>query len=345
MQDYGDDEDVARDPDGYQAGSHFKTRGYQLSPPFAQMVVGHSQRFWLSVNQEVFPEIETGASVQIECLTPDISSDQRLVTLQPHPQQEGVLRAVWNVKAMNATPATAIRARLGPIAAESAVEVFVHEAERFKEVTALCFSNKRYRLYTDGTRKRLRILAPIKSFPGATELQVNVSSRHFRLSGPRLLRPSERRRVSEGELVLVSDGVAASGTIEVSAGGAIATAELIAVAPPGAGLSIQLEDIDLKHQRSQWRNNVLEIAARHPSLARYLGTKSAGFPGQEMKHFRILVAEIVADAICYKLVSQNVKANPEDYENADWDQYYADYTKFFSLFLPIAHKLQCPDNA
>jgi hypothetical protein len=110
-------------------------------------------------------------------------------------------------------------------------------------------------------------------------------------------------------------------------------------------VKIELKDIDLKHQRSRWRQNVLEIAARHPSLRRYLGSETAGFPGQESKHFRVLVAEIVADALCYKLLADNIRKNPEDYENADWDQYYADYSKYFSDFLPIAHKLQCPEGA
>lgn len=145
--------------------------------------------------------------------------------------------------------------------------------------------------------------------------------------------------------MLASDGMDATGTITISAAGSEATADLHAVPPPGAALSIQLEDIDLKHQRSRWRKNVLEIAARHPSLSRYLGSKAAGFPGQEQKHFRVLVAEIVADAICGRLVDQNIRANPEDYENADWNLYYADYTRFLSLFLPIAHRLQCPEES
>ena len=111
-----------------------------------------------------------------------------------------------------------------------------------------------------------------------------------------------------------------------------------------SGYSGVLEDIDLKHQRSRWRQNVLEIAAKHPSLSRYLGLKAADFPGQETKHFRVLVAEVVADAICAKLLAQNAQQNPEDYENADWDQYYADYSRYMSQFLPIAHKLQCPEG-
>lgn len=345
MQDYGDDEDVARDPDTYQGGSQFKTRGYVLSPPFAQLVVGHSQRFGLTVNQDVFPEIESGATIQLECLTKEISSDHQFATLAPHPQQDGVLRAIWNVRGDRVTPATGLRARVGPIVAECTIEVFAEEADRFKDVDSLRFAKKRYRLYTDGTRKRLRILAPIGIFKEPTEFSVQLSSRHFKMFGPRSIRPSTKLAVAQGEVVLASDGIECGGTICISANGQEAVAQLEAAPAPGAALSIRLEDIDLKHQRSRWRSNILEIAARHPSISRYLGTKAKRFPGQEQRHFRLLVAEIVADAICGRLVDQNIRANPEEYENADWNLYYADYTKFMSLFLPIAHKLQVPEDA
>ncbi len=116
------------------------------------------------------------------------------------------------------------------------------------------------------------------------------------------------------------------------------------VEPPGADLQIKLEDIDHKNQRYRWRQNLLEIAAKHPSLKRYLGRKEDGFPGQDSKHFRLLLAEIVADAVCAQLLSRNIQDNPEEFEEADWDLYYAEYSKYMTEFLPIAHKLQCPEN-
>lgn len=95
------------------------------------------------------------------------------------------------------------------------------------------------------------------------------------------------------------------------------------------------------NQRYRWRQNVLEIAVRHPSLKRYLGEKP--WPGQESKHFRLLLAEIVADAVCSKLMCRHVEGNPEDYEDADWDAYYAEYSRLMTQFLPTAHRLQCPE--
>ena len=344
MEDYGEDDEVARDPEGQHVGSHFKTRGFVLSPPFSQILKDHTQRFALTVNQAIFPELEVGATVQIECLTPDITSDRLVAGLVPHPQQGDVLRAVWGVKGLQMTSATGIRVRVGSITTESVIEVFATEADKYKDILTLSFAKKRYHLTTDGTRKRLRVFAPLNLVSRETELEVLISSRHFRLSGTRILRPNDKLGVAVAELTLLSDGTAASGSITVRALGQEATAELLSQPSPGAGIKIELKDIDLKHGRSQWRQNVLEIAARHPSVMRYLGSKAAGFPGQESKHFRLLLAEIVADAVCYKVLADNIQKNPEDYENADWDQYYADYTKFSSEFLPLAHKLQCPEG-
>ena len=56
-----------------------------------------------------------------------------------------------------------------------------------------------------------------------------------------------------------------------------------------------------------------------------------------------LVAEIVADAVCALLVRRSVQASPEEYEDADWDAYYAQYSKLMTQFLPVAHRVACPE--
>ena len=74
-------------------------------------------------------------------------------------------------------------------------------------------------------------------------------------------------------------------------------------------------------------------------------TQDDRFPGQESIHFRLLLAEIVSDAVCAKMMSRNVDDTPEDYEDADWDLYYSEYSGYMTLFLPIAHQLQSPSGS
>jgi hypothetical protein len=118
--------------------------------------------------------------------------------------------------------------------------------------------------------------------------------------------------------------------------------EIRSVPDSGTALKIKIEDIDLGNQRYRMRNNVIEIAAKHMSLRRYLGVKADNFPGQDAQHFRVLIAEIVSDAVCADIVSRSMDADPDEYENADWDRFYAEYREYMTKFLPIAHRIVLP---
>ena len=107
---------------------------------------------------------------------------------------------------------------------------------------------------------------------------------------------------------------------------------------------IKLEDVDHGALRYRWNKNVLEIGARHPSLNRYLGPKSERYPGQDELHFRVLLAEVVAEALCARRLEGNIQANPGDFEAMSWDDYYRHFSELLSRFLPKAHALMAPQN-
>lgn len=322
MQDYTEDEEISREPDGKDPESRFMERGYALNPPFAQIIVGHSQLFWINIRQDAFPEIETGSTVQVECMSGDISSDKHYCGLEPHPTRDGVLRSIWKIKALSACPATGVKVRVGPIIAESLVEVLQTEADKYKDITTLQFNKKRYTMRTDQKNKRICILAPISLVSKPTPFQLITDSTDFEISGQHLLVPDAKLCISKCELLVKCRGNEGSAKLLAKLDGLESEARIVSVPPKGADLSIKIEDIDLGSQRYRWRKNVLEIAARHPALRRYLGDKEDGFPGQKSKHFQVLIAEVVADAVCTKLISQQVHSNPEEFSDADWDTYY-----------------------
>ena len=132
------------------------------------------------------------------------------------------------------------------------------------------------------------------------------------------------------------------GRLTAQLGNHSATAEVLTEEPKGAGIKIKLENVDY-NQRHRWRQNVLEIAAGHPSLKRYLGTKSEGFPGQDSQHFRLLIAEIVADAVCARVIRHREADLEYEDEDTDWNFYHAVYSQLMTEFLPIAHQLQVAD--
>ena len=191
MEDFSD-EDTSRHPKGRQTGSGFQIRGYVLSPQYAQYVRGQSFRCWLTVLAEAFPEIGEGETVHVECLTDDLRADRGEVPLEPLDAQEGVLRATWSVKALEATPATGLAVRVGPIEAESTIAVLASEAERYRDLAGLRFERSRYRV-RGGSRRHIRLLAPKELVRSAgTDFALTLSSDDFHVSGTRqlLLKPS-----------------------------------------------------------------------------------------------------------------------------------------------------------
>jgi hypothetical protein len=223
---------------------------------------------------------------------------------------------------------------------ETIIEVFATEADKYKHVTDLQFARKQYRVSANNRRKSVVLLAPVDLISVTTPFEIECTSSDFEFFGKRELEPSKVTGIARCAFTVRTNTRDASGTLIARVNGKETTVKLIGTEPKGTGISIKLEDIDLVNQRYRWRQNVLEIAARHPSLQRYLGTKKAGFPGQEKQHFRVLVAEIVADAVCNKIdANREAIGEYEDYE-ADWDFFYAEYSKLMTEFLPMAHKLQ-----
>lgn len=336
---FEEDDEAVRDLDSRSVGARFSERGYAVSPPFCQMVAGHSRQFGLSVKQETYPEIETGSNVQIECLSDDIISD-RYCSLEPHPVQEGELRATWKVQAVRPTAATALQVRVGPITGTAHIEILSCEADAYKDVAGLMFRKKRYTMRTDQKDKKITVLAPIATAPIATPFGVGVDSPHFEVSGQLMLKPRKDLGVSVCDLTVKTDGHEASATLVAKLGEAQASASVASRKPLSADLSIKLVPEDYGSQRYMWEKNLLKIAAKHPSLSQYLGKKEDGFPGQEKEHFRVLVAEVVSEALCARALAAKIKNDRQDYEGADWERYYFEYTKLMAEFLPQAHKTQ-----
>ena len=344
LQDFEEDDQTSRHPSKRQVGSHFRKHGYALNPPFCQMICGHSREFWLNIRQEVFPDLSAGTSVRIDCMSSDIECTQIFANLAPHPGQDGVLQARWPVKAVMTTPATGLSVNVGSIYAESTIEVLRSEADRYNHIDSLCFGKKRYTVKPDSYRKRIKVFAPLSAVPRTALLQLDCTSNSFKVPKEIPIVPNPQLEVAVADFVVKSDGSDVFGKVRARLNGDQASAEINSNKPPGADIQIQLVDDDFTNQRSMWRQNLLLIATKHPSVRRYLEPAEENRSAQESPHFRLLMAEIVADAVCSKALESHIQENMEEYEGADWHTYYAEYSKLMTQFLPIAHKLQCPED-
>ena len=343
MEKHTTEDEVSRDPNSKAPGSSLIQKGYILNPPFAQIVQGHSERFWLNIRQAAFPELSTADSVEIACFTNEINACQHSVPLEPHPSQEGIIRAVWSVTGNRPTKATGIKVRVGSIVAESHIEVLESEKEKFAHVTSLCFHRKHYTVVV-GKARAVEILAPYPSvIAEPLPITVTCSVKGFRITGPQVITPQPRLGIAVCKLHIYSDQPDLCGTLSVQAAGQSATAEISSILPHGTPIKIELVDDDYNKQRSKWHAYTLRIATRHPSVRRYLGPPTK-FEGQESIHFRVLLAEIVAEAVCQRVLGRMTKENPEDFRDSDWDRYFFEYSKLMTDFLPIAHETQVKDG-
>ena len=318
--------------------SAFKKKGFSLHPEYTDIIVGHSKKYWLSVNQELFPELSPGEMVEIVCLSDEVSC-KKFDRLEKHPSREGILSSVWNVKGEKVTKTTGIKVRVGNISADCVIEVFGSEKEKYSNIDEFGFNHKKYTVKIEG-KKTIKIFAPYPQIVSeAVSINVQSSNDKVKISGNRILKPKPDLGIAECKLRISSTEENATSVLTATIPNHECKADVNTVANLGMPIKIELDSGDMGNMRHMWRGSILLVAANHPSLKRYLGTPPE-YSGQEDAHFKVLIAEIVSDAVVSLIMSRNQLYNPDEYEDHDWDAFYADYTKLMTDFLPIAHETQ-----
>jgi hypothetical protein len=110
-------------------------------------------------------------------------------------------------------------------------------------------------------------------------------------------------------------------------------------------IEIQLVPDPAGQWRAAWDRdnpNLLKVYAEHPTLARYLGPRDQQYPGQSQPHFRVLLAEIVADKVVQRILETKAQANPRLF--SDSQNFFFLYSEEMTSFLPIAHKVMLSDH-
>jgi hypothetical protein len=126
--------------------------------------------------------------------------------------------------------------------------------------------------------------------------------------------------------------------------------------PPESGIpiSIELRPEDYGNFRARWADhegkpNLLLVSARHKSLSRYLGPEP-DFEGQNSPHFRVILAEIVAESVCRKSLTLEAKERTWEFRWADLrddseiaDTVLAAFHQRFRDFVTDAHRIMLSD--
>ncbi|MDP2649842.1 MAG: hypothetical protein Q8P10_03275 [bacterium] len=111
----------------------------------------------------------------------------------------------------------------------------------------------------------------------------------------------------------------------------------------GHNIEIKVVDEDLGEQRAVWDGDLLKIGGRHSSVRRYLGP-APDFSNQDSIHFRLLLAELIADNVARRVLELNAQKNIGEYEDMDVSSFYNRHRKYMNDFLEIAHEIQIPES-
>jgi len=144
------------------------------------------------------------------------------------------------------------------------------------------------------------------------------------LRGSCQLTPVAGSNYARGSVVVQGRKLNAKAEIKAQANGREATTTVKVVQkPPEATIpiEIQLRDEDYGNFRARWADHegkphLLLVSAKHKSLSRYLGP-GPEHEGQDAPHFRVLLAEIVAESVCRKSLILESKERTWEFRWAD----------------------------
>ncbi|MBI4332328.1 MAG: hypothetical protein HY673_13710 [Chloroflexi bacterium] len=137
------------------------------------------------------------------------------------------------------------------------------------------------------------------------------------------LNPVAGSNYATGTVVVEGRRLNSRAEIRASVNGGDAMTHVTVVTEPDMGIQfkISLVSEDLGKFRAMWgdregKPHLLKVSARHRSLARYLGPPP-DYDGQNAPHFRVLLAEIVAEAVCRKTLLLESKERTWEFRWAD----------------------------
>lgn len=181
------------------------------------------------------------------------------------------------------------------------------------------------------------------------QIQAEIISDHpaeivVKRGGKCLLRETDIPIVLVGNCRIVGRRLKATGIITARVKGLepVHTRVIVEEREPRSGIHFKSKPVDQDFGvlRSKWDDKepyLLLIAARHPSISRYLGEPTEqGYSGRGDPRYHTVLAEVIAEALTFRILEKQFKKEADarlDYTSTD-----AYYHSHFSEFLIITHR-------
>lgn len=325
----------------------FNERGVGVSPVFTKIPVASRKTYFVKVNNEKL-DLPPGTVVQVG-FSKAAGSAVALVgsptDLEVDPVDPSLLRGSFTLEGL----AVSSRVQVGctvdgllPVFVE--LQVIPAEPVDLKIENDFAFHRAKYSV-RQGSRRTLLVRARFK--------KGDVERPTIGLADPKVAVIRNRPEFEsvpgttyyEAAVILEGRKPQGSTVVTAEADGRLAECRLRIVEKeePSVDLKFELVTHDLgTNFRAVWDRkepNKLLITTRHDSVSRYLGSEAKGFPGQTGEPFRVLLAELVSDNVCRRIVEEHARAQPHEFDS---DKLYLLHNRLMKEFTPIAHKVQLP---
>ena len=217
----------------------------------------------------------------------------------------------------------------------------------------LSFKKQKYFIIVGKEKKiilRLKIEPPVKDI-----IISQVSSNHREIiikgNGQCKLLPKKSLKASIGNFRILGRQLNAKGLVTADIKGfkQVTTEVRVIEKEESSGIKIRFEPVedDFGKIRYKWDDKdpyLLLIGAKQHSVRKYLGKPENNiYPGISSSLYHIILAEIIAEALAFRITEQNFIRDGQDrmleYSGAE---YY--YYKHFSDFINIAHDFLVADS-
>ena len=326
----------------------FNRTGIGISPVFAKIPIGTEKTFFAKVDNRRL-DLPPGTPVQVE-FSAGTAGALELVgnpsPLEPDPLDNSMLKGSFAVRGVTLSQRTRISCQvdgLEPVHAEAAVVPTTPEA--LDVPGGLAFHRKRYTVRLGG-RRTLVLRSTANNMIGTSPRIILEPGDVAIIKSRSVFERLPGTRLNEAEVVVQGRKPNGRARVIAEVNGRRAQCELQVALQDEEGVALQfrLVDYDLgANYRAVWDRrepNTLLITTKHESTGRYLGGQAEGYPGQNGGPFRVLLAELIADNVCRRIVEEHARAQPHQFDS---DKIYLLHNRLMKEFTPVAHRIQLAD--
>jgi hypothetical protein len=348
------DEVTTDPPDG-----ELLKRGVLIFPSYFNIAIGEIRTLTFYLSRKTTDNLPSLSNVLF--WTDDkntLSVLDRENKLRKHPTKADTYLCTFRVEGKKVCERVIVKAKCSNYFADAFARVIEKKLDEHNFVLPFEFEHKLYQV-KEGSKRNIKVYAKYPEVVSQeTTLQITSSdSEALPVIGRCIIKPVVNSNYAVGEILIQGRRLKKESIQVMAKMDELETITRVKIVQKeeGARLKIEIEDEDFGNFRAMWardrgKPNLLLISGRHDSIKRYLGP-GPSFDEQNLPHFRLLLAEIVAESICRKSLELEAKERSWEFnwaalrdDNAIAADVLSRLQKRIKDFVAVAHKVMLKDS-